>query len=244
MWLYEEDIDDCAGDECHVTEEAEAANTSECRHPSVFCSAGCTTVDFVGNYWCPDCGDKVDLESARICTEVCRQCNPLTASSGCFSDDDEPLHCEDMDPTCSNTTRVAPFVTSGVSILDRPMVDLGPVSFEDRSPNPDQSAEEKFDAEMLLEASLLDPTAICAEDVCRVRKVPEHIHEGQAALAAAAEDSDNEEALAALLESVGSEDSIRSEDASEVENVLRTKAAAVLYSLSPAAEQQDIRVLR
>ena len=34
MWLYEEDIDDCAGDECHVTEEAEAANTSECRHPT------------------------------------------------------------------------------------------------------------------------------------------------------------------------------------------------------------------
>ena len=97
---------------------------------------------------------------------------------------------------------------------------------------------------MQLEASLLDPTAICAEGVCKVRKVSEHIHEGRAALAAAAEDSDNEEALAALLESVGSEDSVKSDDASEVEDVLRTKAAAILYSLSPAAEQQDIRVLQ
>ena len=43
---------------------------------------------------------------------------------------------------------------------------------------------------------------------------------------------------------MGSEDSIKSEDASEVENLLRAKAAAVLYSLSPAAEQQDIRVLQ
>ena len=47
-----------------------------------------------------------------------------------------------------------------------------------------------------------------------------------------------------MLDSVGSEDSIKSEDASEVETVLKNRAATVLYSLSPDAAQQDIRVLQ
>ena len=55
---------------------------------------------------------------------------------------------------------------------------------------------------------------------------------------------DDEEAVAALLDSVGSENSIRSVDASEVETILRNRAATVLYSLSPNTAQQDIRVLQ
>ena len=107
-----------------------------------------------------------------------------------------------------------------------------------------RSAEKRFEAEVKLEAELLDPEAICGDDVRRVRRANKYALENQAALAAAAEDPDNEEALAALLSSVGSGDSIRSEDASEVEDVLRANAATVLYSLSPDAAQQDIRVLQ
>ena len=53
---------------------------AECKRPHVFCPGGYITIDFVENYWCPDCGKKIDLESAGIFWEVCTLCNPRAVS--------------------------------------------------------------------------------------------------------------------------------------------------------------------
>ena len=34
-------------------------------HPKTFCGNGKVTVDYVENYWCPDCGEKIDLASSH-----------------------------------------------------------------------------------------------------------------------------------------------------------------------------------
>ena len=54
-----------------------------CDHQKIFCEAGDVMVDYVENYWCPDCGVKVDLECAPDCSGCCKQpCGGSHSTSG------------------------------------------------------------------------------------------------------------------------------------------------------------------
>ena len=58
-----------------VVEEMCKLTTPEqtpCDHPRIFCEAGNVMMDYVENYWCPDCGVKIDLECAPDCNECCK----------------------------------------------------------------------------------------------------------------------------------------------------------------------------
>ena len=58
-----------------------------CDHPSIFCEAGNVMVDYVENYWCPDCGVKIDLDCAPDCNECCKQpCGGPYPASGSDSE--------------------------------------------------------------------------------------------------------------------------------------------------------------
>ena len=66
-----------------------------CDHPKTFCGNGMVTVDYVENYWCPVCNEKIDMGCAGDCNECCKQpCNGEAAtgyesSSSSLSREDE-----------------------------------------------------------------------------------------------------------------------------------------------------------
>ena len=66
-----------------------------CDHPKTFCCNGNVTVDYVENYWCPICDEKIDLGCAGDCNACCKQpCNGdavtgYDSSSSSLSREDE-----------------------------------------------------------------------------------------------------------------------------------------------------------
>jgi hypothetical protein len=80
------------------------AHPAHCDHPSIFCEAGNVKVDYVENYWCPDCDVKIDLDCAPDCNECCKQpCGgPYSASgSDSASGDDAVPSGDDGQIVCS-----------------------------------------------------------------------------------------------------------------------------------------------
>ena len=77
---------------CKLTKPDQAT----CDHPKIFCEAGNVMVDYVENYWCPDCGVKIDLDGAPDCNECCKQpCGGPYFASSVDSDSSSPSSAEE-----------------------------------------------------------------------------------------------------------------------------------------------------